>query len=68
MHTVTADPKRAKDPKHVELPTGAAPFDSGDIKAGASWQYTFDTPGRYTYVCVPHENLGMIGHVTVKKK
>jgi plastocyanin len=29
-------------------------FDSGDIKAGASWTYTFATPGTYNYFCVYH--------------
>lgn len=66
-HTVTADPKRAKDPKHVVLPEGASTFDSGKLKAGMTFKYTFSIPGRYTYVCVPHEKEGMIGHVVVKK-
>ena len=39
VHTVTSDD---------------GSFDSGDIKAGASWSYTFTTPGTYTYYCAPH--------------
>src|SRR4051812_13774750 len=31
-HTVTADPKLAKDPKDVSLPAGAEAFNSGDLK------------------------------------
>jgi plastocyanin len=39
VHTVTADD---------------GSFDSGDMKHGASWSYTFTSPGTYTYFCVPH--------------
>jgi plastocyanin len=39
VHTVTSDD---------------GSFDSGDVKAGASWSYTFTTPGTYTYYCAPH--------------
>ena len=66
-HTVTADPKLAKDAKHVELPPGAATFDSGKLEPGASFRHTFDVLGRYTYFCIPHERMGMIGHVVVTK-
>src|SRR4051812_47910830 len=34
VHTVTSDD---------------GSFDSGDMKHGASWSYTFTTPGTYTY-------------------
>lgn len=67
VHTVTADATKAKDSKHVELPPGAAPFDSGKIKPGGTYSHTFTTAGRYTYFCIPHEDVGMIGHVIVKK-
>jgi plastocyanin len=66
-HTVTADPSRAKDPKHVVLPEGAATFDSGKLPPGATFSYTFTVAGKYTYVCIPHERQGMIGHVVVRK-
>jgi plastocyanin len=29
-------------------------WDSGDIKAGASWTHRFDKPGEYPYVCTLH--------------
>jgi len=29
-------------------------FNSGDIKAGATWSYTFSTPGNYSYYCIYH--------------
>jgi plastocyanin len=65
-HTVTADPARASNPANVELPAGAAPFDSGTIQPGSQYQYTFTTPGEYRYVCLPHEGAGMVGSVTVQ--
>lgn len=38
-HTVTADD---------------GSFDSGLLDVGASWTYTFNTPGTFPYHCVPH--------------
>jgi len=38
-------------------------FDSGNIEAGASWTYTFSTPGNFTYHCVYHH--WMVGTVVV---
>ena len=64
-HTVTFDPSKAEDPTHVQLPAGVAPFDSGKLGAGKTWSHVFTTPGRYQYVCVPHEDDGMIGVVNV---
>lgn len=66
MHTVTADPAAAADPANVELPAGAAPFDSGEMSPGDTFAYTFTVPGTYRYVCLPHELAGMIGVVVVE--
>jgi len=38
-------------------------FDSGNMNAGASFAYTFTTPGTYTYICTYHP--WMHGYVTV---
>lgn len=65
-HTVTADRSLAADPDHVILPAGAEPFHSGEIKAGEVWQRQFPVPGTYRYVCLPHEQQGMIGTVVVE--
>ena len=64
-HTVTDDASKAANPADAVLPSGAQPWDSGTLAGGASYSHTFDTPGQYTYVCIPHESLGMIGRVTV---
>ncbi len=64
-HTVTADPKLANDPAHVSLPDGAETFNSGDVPPGQIYRHTFDVPGQYDYVCLPHEFLGMLGTVFV---
>ena len=39
-------------------------FNSGDIKAGTSWTYTFNTPGNFSYYCVYH-SAWMKGEVIV---
>ncbi len=40
-------------------------WDSGSADAGQRFAHTFDTPGRYQYICVPHEAFDMKGVVTV---
>lgn len=32
---------------------------------GYTYEYTFEVPGEYEYVCIPHESLGMTGSFTV---
>ena len=64
-HTVTDDPTKAASPSDSTLPSGAQPWDSGLVNGGASFTHTFDTPGQYTYFCIPHESLGMIARITV---
>lgn len=45
----------------------AGSFDSGTLvdKAGFTFAHTFDEPGIYTYVCEPHQSMGMRGAVFV---
>lgn len=64
-HTATCDPSKAINASSVNLPAGAAPWDTGILMGGESGSHTFDTPGEYTYFCIPHEVIGMIGHVSV---
>jgi plastocyanin len=65
-HTVTANPDLAANPAHVVLPEGAEPFHSGAIAPGSGYTYTFNVPGIYYYVCLPHEEMGMVGIVVVR--
>jgi plastocyanin len=67
LHSVTTDPDSAQKPTDVSSPPGAKPFDSGFMKPGATFDYTFTVPGTYKYLCLPHEKDGMIGVVVVSK-
>jgi len=67
LHSVTTDPDSAQKPADVSSPPGAKPFDSGFMRPGMTFEYTFTVPGNYKYLCLPHEKDGMIGFVTVKK-
>lgn len=64
-HTVTADPERAANPANVSLPAGAQAFHSGNMPPDAIFTHTFTVPGRYEYVCIPHEGAAMVGTVIV---
>lgn len=65
VHTATDDPSKAQDPANAVLPDGAEPWDSGNVAGGEEWSYTFETPGEYTYFCIPHELAGMVARLTV---
>jgi plastocyanin len=42
-------------------------WDSGIIEGGSggTYSFTFEEPGTYEYFCMPHEDQGMVGSVTV---
>jgi plastocyanin len=70
-HNVSARPQ---DGDKVSIPDGAKPFASYDngktyavVSEGETYEYTFETPGDYTYVCIPHASSGMVGTVTVSE-
>ena len=65
IHTVTDDLGKAANKADAALPSGAQPWDSGNINPGETFQHTFDTPGTYEYFCTPHEAAGMVGTITV---
>ena len=67
VHTVTAIADSAADPGRVELPDGAEPFGSGRLGPNETYRRTFEVPGTYRYVCLPHEAAGMIGTVVVEE-
>lgn len=60
-----------KDSAFHTVTDAAGAFDSGNINAGRSWSYTFDTPGTYKIYCKPHaaqqegEWKGMVAQVIV---
>jgi plastocyanin len=66
VHHAGSDPSTAVKASDVANPDGAKPFDSGLIKPGESFSYTFTQPGTYKYVCIAHEGSGMLGQVTVR--
>ena len=39
----------------------------GLIESGDEWSHTFEVPGEYEYLCIPHEASGMIGTVVVEE-
>jgi len=70
-HNVCGDPDDHDD---VSIPDGAEPFTSYDgdnrgatVDAGETYEHTFETPGEYHYVCVPHAAVGMQGDIVVEE-
>jgi len=70
-HNVCGDPGDHDD---VSVPDDADPFSSYDgdstgetVDAGETYEYTFETPGEYHYVCVPHAALGMEADIVVEE-
>ena len=39
----------------------------GVIDSGEAWSHTFEVPGEYLYFCIPHEQAGMVGTITVEE-
>lgn len=66
---------RPADADTVTVPADAAPFASYGphqppeqhlVPRGGTYEHTFDVPGEYVYVCVPHVDRGMVGTVRVE--
>lgn len=66
VHTATGDPALAGDPAHIVLPPGAVAWHSGLIPGQAEWGMAFTIPGEYHYICLPHEQAGMLGRLIVE--
>ena len=66
VHHASTDSSSAINPADVIKPSNAKPFDSGFLQPGQSFSYTFTVPGKYKYICAPHETSGMSGEVVVK--
>jgi plastocyanin len=69
-HNVSAVPEHSD---RASIPDGAEPFASYEggakfrtVGTGETYAHTFETPGEYTYVCVPHATQGMVGTVVVE--
>ncbi len=43
-----------QDPVEHTVTAEDGGFDSGLIAPGATWRYTFETPGTYSFLCTPH--------------
>lgn len=41
-------------------------YPEGSIAGNGTYEYTFETAGEYPYFCIPHEQAGMTGTVTVQ--
>jgi plastocyanin len=76
-HTVTAYenaiPKEAEyfasggfDDEQAARDAFRAEF-GGVMTNGDEFRHTFEVPGRYEYVCIPHETGGMVGTVIVEE-
>jgi plastocyanin len=39
----------------------------GRLGQGDTFEHTFETPGEHGYFCIPHEEVGMVGVVTVEE-
>ncbi len=40
---------------------------AGVLAAGKEYEYEFTVPGAYTYFCIPHERVEMIGTIVVEE-
>lgn len=65
VHSATGDPAKVADASHVELPPGAAPWESGLLQGSGAFTHQFTVPGTYRYTCIPHENVQMFGTIKV---
>lgn len=41
---------------------------AGGIDPRETYAHTFEVPGSYPYLCIPHERQGMVGTVEVREK
>jgi plastocyanin len=68
VHHASSDPSMAMKPDDASTPAGAKAFDSGFLRPGDTYSFTFSEPGVYNYVCAPHETSGMTGKIIVVPK
>lgn len=63
-HTATAYHPSVLD-RVRRIPMAAAPWDSGFLLPGESFEVTLTAPGVYDFYCQPHEPMGMAGRIVV---
>lgn len=63
-HTVTAYHPELFD-RVRRIPQLAAPFNSGYLLPGHSFELRLTVPGVYDFYCIPHEPAGMVGRIVV---
>ena len=68
FHTVTSYHPDTYGPRR--WPESEEPFNSGILRSGGDFEWTFESEGIYDYVdtrtlCAPHETLGAVGRVIV---
>lgn len=65
---------RPDDSDEVALPDGVEPYASygpdesperSVVPRGETYEHTFEVPGTYVYVCIPHVSQGMVGTIHV---
>ena len=67
VREIVANPATAKQPSQAALPPNTKPFDSGLLQPGATFSYTFTTPGIYRYFCSVNCAGNPIGEVIVQR-
>jgi plastocyanin len=72
VHTVTAYEDSLSGSASYWASGGALSEDAaredpgeGFIPAGDTFEFSFEVPGTYRYFCIPHEDAGMVGTITV---
>ena len=63
----TSNNKNISDAQQSSPPSssGVTSIDSGFIQPGQSWQYNFDKPGVFNYICTIHAEEGMRGTLII---
>ena len=56
----------AVTPAGGNVHNGTGFYNSGVLHAGGNYSLTFGVPGKYSYVCLVHDDLGMVGNITVE--
>jgi plastocyanin len=71
----SATPSGTDGPAHATLSSPTQSVNSGFVSnnpvlpsVGGSFAATFTTPGTYAYICALHDDLGMVGTITVLPK